>query len=136
MRDVAARALECLGTPFRHQGRLPGVGIDCLGLIVHAVHGEAHDVRAYHKLPDSPALEAALGALFEDLQVDYLEDAPTGAVVSFASGARRRVRHLGIRTDAGMVHADARLGVVELSLCEPFLSQFHRAHRYRWHSSP
>lgn len=132
MRIVADRALECLGTPFRHQGRTPGIGLDCLGLIVHAVCGSAHDVRTYHRLPDSPALASALADLFVDLGVDHIEDAPTGAVLSFATGSRRRIRHLGIRTDAGLVHADPRLGVVELSLCEPMISQFNAAHLYRW----
>lgn len=31
--DIVAAARSLIGTPFRHQARLPGVGIDCLNLI-------------------------------------------------------------------------------------------------------
>lgn len=30
-------ARSCIGTPFRHQGRVPGVGLDCVGVIVCAL---------------------------------------------------------------------------------------------------
>lgn len=32
--EVVAEAMTWLGTPWRHQGRLKGVGVDCLGLII------------------------------------------------------------------------------------------------------
>ena len=32
--DVVAAARNMIGTPWRHQGRLPGVALDCAGLIV------------------------------------------------------------------------------------------------------
>lgn len=31
--DIVEAARSLLGTPFRHQARLPGVGIDCLNLV-------------------------------------------------------------------------------------------------------
>ena len=34
---IAAYAVTCQGTPFAHQGRLPGRGIDCAGLVVGAL---------------------------------------------------------------------------------------------------
>ena len=37
--DIIEAAAECIGVPFRHQGRSiepgPGQGIDCVGLAVH-----------------------------------------------------------------------------------------------------
>ena len=32
--DVVAEARRWLGTPWRHQARLRGVGVDCGGLVV------------------------------------------------------------------------------------------------------
>ena len=32
--DVVREAKTWLGTPFHHQGRLKGVGVDCAGVIV------------------------------------------------------------------------------------------------------
>jgi cell wall-associated NlpC family hydrolase len=34
--DIIAYARGCVGTPFLHRGRLPGVGIDCLGIVICA----------------------------------------------------------------------------------------------------
>src|ERR1019366_4831013 len=34
---VIAGARECLGTPFRHQGRTAGHGLDCIGVVLHAL---------------------------------------------------------------------------------------------------
>ena len=58
---VAAR--HCLGTPFHHQGRLPGVGLDCIGLIVVALRAtgmQVHDRSDYGRRPDGHSLVAAL----------------------------------------------------------------------------
>lgn len=131
MIDQATRAIACVGTRFRHQGRVPGVGLDCLGLVVHSVHGEQHDRRDYPHVPDTVALQAALDALFDRLDVNSAEDAPAGAVLAFAFGSHRRVRHLGIRTDVGMVHAIRPTGVVETPIVEPWTSRFAGAYRWR-----
>lgn len=32
--QIVAEARKCLGTPWHHAGRLPGVGIDCAGLLI------------------------------------------------------------------------------------------------------
>ena len=32
--DIVNAARECVGTPFRHQGRVLGVGLDCAGLVL------------------------------------------------------------------------------------------------------
>jgi cell wall-associated NlpC family hydrolase len=32
--EITAAALALVGTPFHTQGRLPGVGLDCLGVVV------------------------------------------------------------------------------------------------------
>lgn len=65
--DFSARAVAaaraCLGTPFHHQGRQPGVGLDCLGLVVVALRGagfEVHDRTDYGLHPDGRSLVAAL----------------------------------------------------------------------------
>ncbi len=36
MRDIVGAARACVGTGFRAQGRLPGVGLDCVGVIAAA----------------------------------------------------------------------------------------------------
>ncbi len=57
----AARA--AVGTPFRHQGRTVGRGIDCAGLMLHAVSAagiQVADQSGYSRLAGGRMLEAAL----------------------------------------------------------------------------
>lgn len=57
----AARA--CLGTPFRHQGRQIGVGLDCAGLCICVAKEIGHDVsdvEGYGRYPSGGQLMDAL----------------------------------------------------------------------------
>lgn len=62
---MIATARACLGTPFHHQGRTPGVGLDCIGLIVVAARAAGiviEDRTDYDRRPDGQDLLAALRA--------------------------------------------------------------------------
>lgn len=53
--EVVAEARTWLETPYRHQGRLKGVAVDCAGLVlgvVRALGMECRDVEGYAKRPD------------------------------------------------------------------------------------
>lgn len=128
--QIAARALGFVGTPFRHQGRLPGVGLDCLGVVVFACGASTHDRREYGRLPDARALRAALDERFERLGAASLQEAPIGAILAFHFAKRRALRHLGVRVADGFVHADEFRVRVE-PIAEPWLSRFEGAYRWR-----
>lgn len=54
---VAAWARTQLGVPWRHQGRLPGVALDCAGLVICAARAlglvpVTFDVNGYSRVPD------------------------------------------------------------------------------------
>ena len=56
-------ARKCLGTPFHHQGRQPGIGLDCIGLIVVALRAagfKVNDKHDYSARPDGRSLVQAL----------------------------------------------------------------------------
>jgi NlpC/P60 family putative phage cell wall peptidase len=60
---MVTAARTCLGTPFHHQGRKAGVGLDCIGLIVIALRAAGfavHDRADYGRRPDGKSLMAAL----------------------------------------------------------------------------
>lgn len=62
---VIAVAMTALGTPFRHQGRVAGLGMDCAGLYVHVCQqlGIEHaDAKGYPRNPYDGQLEAQLDA--------------------------------------------------------------------------
>ena len=59
--DIVRTARSFIGTPFHHMGRLPGVGIDCAGVLVCAAReldlvAAAFDVPAYTPTPDGRAM--------------------------------------------------------------------------------
>lgn len=64
--DVVAAARDLIGTPFRHRGRLPGVGIDCLNVVGYVglalgVDGSERwerdvDLLVYDRTPQRPDL--------------------------------------------------------------------------------
>lgn len=67
-RALIAAARACLGTPFRHQGRSPGRGVDCSGLCLVAAWGAGlalADVRGYGREPIPARMGAELAARCE-----------------------------------------------------------------------
>ncbi|MCF6197059.1 MAG: hypothetical protein L3J50_10200, partial [Emcibacter sp.] len=57
-------ARDCVGSPFRHQGRDPASGLDCVGLIVHvakALNLGAFDYTGYKKIPGREAISHYAG---------------------------------------------------------------------------
>lgn len=100
---VAAR--NCLGTPFHHQGRQPGLGLDCIGLVVIALQAAGmvvKDRQDYGRRPDGQSLEAALrqhGAV----KVDTIK---AGRVLLFRYD--RQPQHVALATsEATMIHSFA-----------------------------
>lgn len=58
---VVATARTWLGTPWHHQARLQGVGVDCVGLVIGVARTlglvpPGFDVAAYPRVPDGSSL--------------------------------------------------------------------------------
>lgn len=63
--DIVFAARACLGTPFRHQGRIIGTALDCAGVLIQvakAVGCNPIDVSGYGRVPANGQLEAVLDA--------------------------------------------------------------------------
>lgn len=110
--DVVAAARALLGTPFHHQGRSPGVGIDCAGvpIVVARALGlvaSDFDVNDYPPMPDGTSLRAYC----HEYMARWHVEEPGGVVlVSWRDGPPQ---HLGIvaehESGAGLsiIHADS-----------------------------
>lgn len=117
-----AAARECLGTRFRHQGRVPGVGLDCVGLVAvvgHRLGLMTHDATDYAAMPD----EAALRSHIDAAGFTPVTDARPGDVALMR--LTRAAQHVAILTagagghshGAGLIHAWMQAGrVVEHGL--------------------
>lgn len=102
-----ARAL--VGTPFEHQGRQPGVGIDCIGVVMHVAHTLGitdYDRTNYGRSPHTDELERALDMLF----VRKTGGPAVGEIALFKFRNERVPQHVAIVTDTGIIHAHASFG--------------------------
>src|SRR5216684_1192655 len=85
--DIVAAARECIGTPFRHQGRRSGSsgGLDCAGMIIVVAHelGLAtadYDHTGYAHLPGRSDVAQELDRMMDRVQ-GGLPDARDGDVL-------------------------------------------------------
>lgn len=102
--QAIAIARDCLGTRFRHQGRAPGIGLDCVGLLVHVMRQlglSEYDYQHYGRLPFFGSLERHLteaGLRPIDHQQAKLADV---LLFRFDGGPQ----HVALQSDLGMIHA-------------------------------
>jgi len=107
--QIVAAARGWLGTPFHHQGRLKGVGVDCAGVIAEVARelGVADvDLRGYGHRPDSRELERLCHEHMT--AVPFAQAQPGDVALIMIDGAPQ---HLAILTELhggrGMLHAYA-----------------------------
>jgi NlpC/P60 family putative phage cell wall peptidase len=128
---IVAEARRWVGTPWRHQGRVHGVGVDCGGLIIgvgQALGLLGYDVKPqYGRQPHWPELLAELRAHLEQRpHLDLLE----GNVLTFAFAGEPQ--HLGICTGQGVIHAYAQVrACVEHRLDRVWLDRLRSVWSYR-----
>ncbi len=131
MRDperIVAEARGWIGTPYRHQASLKGVGCDCLGLlrgIWRALHGpEPEAVPPYaaswaeSASPGTDPLAEAARRHLVPVEVALAAYEPrAGEVLLFSFRAHLPARHCAIATGAGtMIHAHDGAAVTEVAL--------------------
>ena len=120
--DIVAETRAWIGTPYRHQASLKGVGCDCLGLVRgvwRALLG-AEPERAPPYAPDWA--EACGGEALADAALRHLVAIPpenilAGDVLLFRWRAHLPAKHAAIVTAADMmVHAHDGAAVAEVAL--------------------
>ena len=134
--DVIAAARSFEGTLFVHQARQPGVGLDCIGLIVCAgeVAGQRmEDHVRYGRRPNPRVLRDYIARNFRKIMP---EEAEPGDVLLFWWHKSRRFgkipQHAGLIVAPGrMIHAyDALKKVQETDLGAYWSDRIESAWRY------
>ena len=103
---IVAAARSWLGTPFHHQGRVKGVGVDCAGLIL-GVAAELGivlgDLKGYGRQPDGEELLLTCRRQGHEI-------APRAALPGdvYLIALQGRPQHLAFATDRGIIHALAQ----------------------------
>lgn len=122
-------ARECLGTPFAHQGRLPGVALDCAGVLVHVMQGlglSYIDQRGYPRRPYRGLLDQALADQPHLIAIPKT-DAAAGDVLLFRIKAAPQ--HIGICAGETVIHAYSATGRVVEQSFDPWRSSLSRVYR-------
>jgi len=97
--DVVTEARTWIGTPFHHQGRVKGVGVDCIGLVIGVARTLGavppnFDVTGYPRVPDGVSLMATARQYMTEIARDNKKPGDV-IVVSFD----RDPQHFGILAD-------------------------------------
>lgn len=128
--DIVNEARRWLGTPFHHQGRQLGVGVDCVGVlfgVAWALGISDFDHRAYHRRPNTDEMGALLRGHLDAIAV---ADADAGDVLRF--NIEQRPQHLGILTGHNTIlHAFQTVGrCVEHRMDARWWRRVVSAHRF------
>jgi len=120
--DIVAEARAWIGTPYRHQGSLKGIGCDCLGLVRGVWRGVigVEPERAPPYAPDwaeATGNEALAQAAARHLVPIALNDFREGDVLLFRWRAHLPAKHAAIVTASDlMVHAHDGAAVAEVAV--------------------
>jgi NlpC/P60 family putative phage cell wall peptidase len=100
--QVVSQAQTWLGTPWHHQARLKGVGVDCIGLLVGVckeLNISVQDYQEYARFPDGYHLAKELD---RQLIKKFTQPMP-GDIMLFRIS--RMPQHIAICSPLGLIHA-------------------------------
>ena len=103
MNEIVEIARGWLGTKFKHQGRVKGVGVDCIGLVAGVAREkgiEFEDMLNYGRDPSGDELRCELDKYLTPCGI------VEGAVALFR--IYNEPQHVRIITDVGIIHAYAQ----------------------------
>lgn len=127
---IVELARECLGTPFHHQARVPGVGLDCAGLLVHILDSldlPYIDERGYGRHPAKGQIKAILDSQPSLRAVENSARA-TGDVLLMRF--RREPQHVAIFAGETIIHSFSTSGgVIEHALSRDWIGGIVKVYR-------
>ena len=141
--DIVDAARTMLGTRFHHQGRTPGVGLDCIGLGFCAGRMAGFDLPTipadYPLIAVDDRLVRELDKYLDRVQVSGIGSTKPGMILVFEfvvkveHGVKISLpQHIRIRTDLGFIHAWTGCGkVAEHGIDKRWADRFVCAYDYR-----
>lgn len=132
--QFVAFARELIGTPFHHQGRVPGLGLDCIGTVAIAATKAGYSIADRSNYPHKPD-----GSFQESVEqhCDLIEfkDLRVGDLVMFKFDQEVHAQHIGIISNLEpllMIHAYAqRKKVTENSIDATWLPILSGCYRFK-----
>lgn len=142
--SVVREARSWIDTPFHHQARLRGVGVDCVGLVIgvaHALGISRFDTTDYAELPDPERMGTMLHENLDEIQEHELrpgdivwlkvEIDPQHLAIITETRPRLMMIH-ALRRHASRARVDPRINrVVEHGLDQVWRDRIVGCFRYR-----
>ena len=135
MSEIIDIAETWLDTPFKHQGRLKHIGVDCVGLIEEVAREAGMLPRGYQRILDYPRLPKST---MKDLLDQYLKRSDRSIkkekILFFGFSKKNHVgQHLGIVvSDTHFIHAFQNKGkVVKTRIDEKWRKRILRIYEYK-----
>jgi len=115
MEPILCEARKWIGTPWHHNQKLIGHGVDCVrfieGVFKDGLGIEFGNVDRYARMPEGDSLLLFLRGLHCVTEIPLTDKHP-GDILLFRIG--KIPHHVAIYNGSGMIHADNRFGVVEV----------------------
>lgn len=127
--EIIAAARAELGTPFAHQGRIPGIALDCAGLavVVASQWHETNEPRAYGRSPHRGTLRQWIEAQ------DFIERCPgpePGGILLMRFG--KEPQHVAICAGDTIIHSYGTVGkVVEHRFSDVWRARVVNCYRFK-----
>lgn len=108
--DIVREARLWLDTPFKHQGRLLGIGVDCLGVLLGVcdqlnIYQEYTDPKDYGRMPSGKLLQTSVEKFLIPVSAINIKMGDVG-IFRF----QKEPQHIAIFTDIGIIHAYSEVG--------------------------
>lgn len=107
---LVSAAMEYLGTPFVHQGRLPGAAMDCVAVPLLAARAAGVDVPDFVVYGPRPNAQHLLRELADRCALVDASQLEAGDILLFR--IKGQPAHFGVFDGSCMIHADERRGAV------------------------
>ncbi len=122
-----------LGTPFHHQGRVPGVGLDCAGVVVCALQDLGYpitDIKGYGRVPAQNLFLKSILSHFDSI---LLADIAPGDLMFFVFVSEPQHIAVVSRIDPILlIHSYSQVKkVVENSLDNTWMKRLYGCYRLR-----
>ena len=140
-RRVVREARRWVGTPYLHQGSVPGYGCDCLGLVRgvwrKVIGDEPQEIPGYSRdWGEVSGSEVMLDAFNKWFVPVNAQNALVGDVLLFRWKRSSVIRHSGILSGRNkLIHAYERAGVVETTLGQHWAVRIAGAYRFPDHNN-
>lgn len=112
---IVAEARSMIGTPWHHQGRLPGVGLDCIGLVVCVLERLGYTAKDRYGYRRAPVPAEFIAAVREQAMEKPIDEMAKGDMLLIAPG--KLLQHAAIYSgNDTIIHARTKAAVEEVTL--------------------